>query len=406
MIKKFQLNDVITEQSQNEIQDAFSLATGFGVIFTDAQGNHIGSKSNFCRFCTKINETEKGAFYCSCTNKNAITIALKTKKPCIYICHAGLVNIEIPLIYENKCIGAITTGNVLCSEDNLYPREPAPKDIDWLEDPELAAYYQEIPVVTPEQIDGTTAALSNITNYIIQTAAYAQIQKQLAERSEELLDAEIRRSQLEQQLKIAQLDALQKQVTPHFIFNVINSISRLMSLNEYDTAKEMLDSFAQMMRYSLANIKSYVTLRQELDYIENYLAIQKIRFGSRIDYILHCAEELENMFIPFFSIQPLVENAIEHGILGKPCGGRLVLQCLSLEDHIQIQIKDNGVGIPERHLEKLRINMKSSEPPEEQHVGLYNCYHRFFLTFKKRVFFDIQSHIGKGTTIIIKILKN
>ncbi len=404
-MKNLKLNDVITEKSQNEIQDSFSLATGFGVIFTDAQGNHIGSKSNFCRFCTKINETEKGAFYCSCTNKNAIAIALKTKKPCIYICHAGLINIEIPLIYEDECIGAITAGNVLCSEDNLYPRDPAPADINWLDDPELAAYYREIPVVTPKQIDGTTAALSNITNYIIQTAAYARIQKQLAERSEELLEMEIRRSQLEKQLKLAQLDALQKQVTPHFIFNVINSISRLMSLEEYDTAKEMLDSFACMMRYSLANIKSYVTLGQELAYIESYLAIQKIRFGSRIDYNIYCAKDLESMFIPFFSIQPLVENAVEHGILGKPCGGKLILQCLSLEEYVYIRIKDDGIGIPSRHLAKLCADMKSSEPPGAQHVGLYNCYHRFRMSFKKRVSFSIKSQSGKGTVITIKIQK-
>lgn len=404
-MKKLKLNDVITEQSQNEIQNSFSLATGFGVIFTDEDGNHIGSKNNFCRFCTKINETERGSFYCSCTNKNAITIALETKNPCIYICHAGLINIEIPLIYENECIGAITAGNVLCSEDNLYPRDPAPEDVNWMDDPELAEYYSEIPVVTPKQIEGTTAALSNITNYIIQTAAYAQIQRQLAERSEELLETEIRRSQLEQQLKIAQLDALQKQVTPHFMFNIINSVSRLMSLGKYDTAKEMLDSFAQMMRYSLANIKSYVTLRQELEYIENYLAIQKIRFGSRIDYRIHCDKELESIFIPFFSIQPLVENAIEHGILNKPSGGKLVLECLSLDDLIQIQIEDNGVGIPSRQLADLCMLMKSPEPPKDQHVGLYNCYHRFYLTFKHRVSLKINSQPGKGTAIIIKIRK-
>lgn len=89
-----------------------------------------------------------------------------------------------------------------------------------------------------------------------------------------------------------------------------------MSLEEYDTAKEILDSFARMMRYSLANIKSYVTVRQELDYIESYLAIQKIRFGSG--------------------------NAIEHGILGRPCGGKLILQCLSLEEYVYIRIKDQG----------------------------------------------------------------
>lgn len=139
-----------------------------------------------------------------------------------------------------------------------------------------------------------------------------------------------------------------------------------MSLEEYDTAKEMLDSFARLMRYSLANIKSYVTVRQELDYIESYLAIQKIRFGSRIDYTIHCAKELEGMFIPFFSIQPLV---------------------------------------PYKRLAKLCADMRGSEPPEAQHVGLYNCYHRFHMSFKKRVSFNIKSQPGKGTVITIKIQK-
>lgn len=90
-----------------------------------------------------------------------------------------------------------------------------------------------------------------------------------------------KRIQLEKQLHMAQLDALQKQVTPHFIFNVINSVSRLLSLKEYDTAEEMLNSFAQMMRYSLTDAKSSVSLVQELNYIRNYLAIQSIRFGDR-----------------------------------------------------------------------------------------------------------------------------
>lgn len=299
-MSEFKLNDIITEEFQNEIQDSFSLATGFGVIFTDAEGNHIGSRSNFCRFCNKINESKEGAFYCSCTNRKAIEIALKTKKPSIYICHAGLVNIEIPLMHKGECIGAITAGNVRCSEGDIYLREPAPDDSNWFDDPELAAYYKEICCMTKKQIEGTATALSNITNYIIQTAAYSQMQEDYARKTEELLKAETRRNQLEEQLKTAQLDALQKQITPHFIFNVINSVSRLMLLEEYNTAKDMLDSFAQMMRYNLSNITSFVTLRQEMDYIENYLAIQKIRFGKRISYQIDCAAELESMFIPFF----------------------------------------------------------------------------------------------------------
>lgn len=400
------LNDLITEDFQNEIQDSFSRATGFGVIFTDAEGNHIGSKNNFCKFCKKINETPLGAFYCSCTNKNAIANALETKKPSIYICHAGLVNIEIPLIFENECIGAITAGNVTCLEKDLYPHEPTPKDINWLDDPDLAEYYNEISIVTKEQIEGTTATLSNITNYIIQTAAYAQTQRELAQRSDELLKEVTHRNKLEQQLKIAQLDALQKQVTPHFIFNVVNSISRLMSMEDYHTAQEMLNSFAQMMRYSLANVRTSVTLRQEIDYIDNYLAIQKIRFGNRIDYTIKCDNSLKDMLIPFFSIQPLVENAIEHGLLNKEIGGKLKLTCSALDGFILIQVMDNGIGICSNELTHLQKSLLITDQPGTQlHIGLYNCCQRFRLMFGNNVDFTIDSRMFSGTKINIRINK-
>ena len=91
---------------------------------------------------------------------------------------------------------------------------------------------------------------------------------------------------MEHHLKLAELDALQKQVTPHFYFNVISSISRLISMEEYSSASNMLNSFSQMLRYSLSNIKSKITLEQELNYIQNYLVIQKNRFSERIDYEL------------------------------------------------------------------------------------------------------------------------
>ena len=208
------IRDIITEQFQNQIQDSFSLATGFGVVFTDSEGNHLGSGGNFCSFCHKINETKKGAHYCALTNKHAIEIALKTEKPSIYICHAGLVNIEIPLIYEGVCFGAITAGQVLCSEENNYPRDAIADEINWMENTELSASFHEIRKMSCEQIEATASSLSTITNYIIQTLSYSQIQETLARKSEELLIEENRRIKLEQQLKLAQLDALQKQVTP------------------------------------------------------------------------------------------------------------------------------------------------------------------------------------------------
>lgn len=399
------LRDIITETFQNEIQYSFSLATGFGVVFTDAEGKHIGPGGNFCRFCDRINETPEGAHYCTMTNKHAIELALKTQKPSIYICHAGLVNIEIPLIFEGECVGAITAGQVLCSEENSYPKDEISENLNWLEDPLLASYYKEITVMDCRQIEAATTALSTITNYIIQSVAYTQVQEKLARQTEELLKAENRRIELEKQLNLAQLDALQKQVTPHFIFNVINSVSRLLSLKEYDTAEQMLNSFAKMMRYSLADLKSSVTLSQELGYIHNYLAIQNIRFGDRIHYQITCDNELKTYCIPFFSIQPLVENSIEHGLLCKEGGGKLVLSCHRFKDYAEIRIEDDGVGIPTDELELLRQHLKCSSPNGNLHVGLYNCYKRFYLMFGEKMSFTIDSQEGYGTQIVITLFQ-
>lgn len=392
-MEKIDLRSIITEQFRTEIEDSFALATGFGVVFTDAEGNHIGPGGNFCRFCQKINETPEGARYCAMSNCHAIELALKEKKPSIYICHAGLVNIEIPLIFEGTCVGAITAGQVLCEAD-VYPREQQSARMQWLSDPELAQYYSEIEVMSCEKIEATTTALSNLTNYIVQRLLYSQIQEQLAKKTEELLLAE-------NQLKQAKLDALQKQVAPHFIFNVLNSISRLLSMEEYDTAKDMLNSFTGMMRYALSNLQSSVFLGKELRYVEDYLSIQKIRFGDCIDYQIVCQPELRSLCIPFFSIQPLVENSILHGLLSGEKGGKLTIRCTRQGGSSVIVISDNGNGIPPEKLAQIRASFTNPEEPL-QHVGLLNSYRRFQLMYDKRVTFSIESAEGTCITITIR----
>ena len=395
-MENFSLNSIVTEEFQKELLDPFAFATGFGCVVTDAEGNHVGNCSNFCRFCQKINETKEGAHYCALSNNHAIQLALKEKKPSIYICHAGLVNIEIPLIYNGNCVGAVTAGQVLCQEENAYPQDQIASQINWLSDPELAAYYGEIEVMSRQKIEATTAALSNLTHYVVQKLAYSQVQEQLAKKSEELLIAE-------NQLKQAKLDALQKQVTPHFIFNVLNSVSRLLSMKEYDTAKLMLHSFTQMMRYTLSNLQSSVFLEKELEYIKNYLAIQKIRFGDCIDYQIICDPAMKSMRIPFFSLQPLVENSIEHGLLPKENGGKLTITCSRKNGCDTIVISDNGVGLSPQKLALLRESLTACTDTSGQHVGLQNCYRRFQLLFDQNLSFTLSSTEKSGTEITISI---
>lgn len=253
--------------------------------------------------------------------------------------------------------------------------------------------------MTKNHITITEDSLYNIDS------CYTQMQEDLARKTEELLKAENHRIELEKQLKLAQLDALQKQVTPHFMFNVINTISRLLSMKEYDTAEEMLNSFAHMLRYSLSDVRSHVTLEQELEYIHHYLAIQSIRFGDQLSYTIHCDEELKELSIPFFSLQPLVENAIQHGLLKKPEGGTLILRCTRHPECDLIHIEDNGIGMSSDTLISIVDNHVRTDHPTKSHVGLHNSYKRFRLLFGDDLKFCINSQEGEGTKIDIRLFK-
>lgn len=400
-MSELNLRQIVTEEFQQEIQDAFAFATGFGVVFTDRVGKHIGSGSNFTRFCNAINDTPYGASCCTLSNKRAIALALESGKPSIYTCHAGMINIEIPIIFQGDYVGAITAGQVLCSEPDYYPTDSIYSRVNWLEDDTLRGYFSEIKTLTRQQIEATTSALASITNYIVQTHAYNQMQQDFSENREKLLLAQTEQIQLQHQLKRAQLDVLQKQVTPHFIFNVINSVARLVALKEYDVAEETLHAFAQMMRYTLSHTQSQVSLDQELRYIRSYLSIQKIRFGERISWEIDCDPSLLNIQIPFLCLQPLVENSIEHGLLSLPSGGTLSLSCRQEGGICRIVLRDNGAGMDRKMLDYLRNVLLSSASVDDSHVGLHNSYNRLRLLFAQQLHFSVDSAPGEGSCLEI-----
>ena len=397
---KLELKDIfISEKDRIELQDTFSRATGFGVVFIDNNGNSIPPCNNFTRFCAAINETAHGRECCRRTNCHSIESAMRKGRPDITVCHAGMVNIEIPLIYEGQHLGGLTAGQVLCTDMDRYPKAPVAADVNWLDSPELAAYFQEVPTLTPQQIEGSATTLFNLSNYLIQRIALERSQTALQQ-------SERKRIKLEHMLTTARLESLQKQVTPHFIFNTISAASRLISLQEYDTAQQVLDAFAKMMRYSLSNLRDSISLSQELDYIRSYLAIQELRFSSRIHYRVTCQPGMEDLKIPFFCLQPLVENAVEHGLFDSS-EGLLTLSCYSTPSAYHIVITDNGAGIPEDQLRLLREQSLQVyyKPHSSQKVGLYNSYNRLKLMFQSALDFQLDSQPGVGTCVHITITR-
>lgn len=399
------IRDLLSKELQEELQESFAFATGFGVVFVDREGRHLGEGSNFTRFCRAVNALPEGEGCCQCSNRKALRIALEEDRPSIYICHAGLVNIEIPLLLDGEFVGAITAGQVLCSDTGCFPVDETASKMRWAQDERYSRYYKEIPVFSRKQIEETARALQNLTRYILNLKAYAKMQEEISQVTQALMKYQKEQMDLKNQLSLARLEALQKQIMPHFTFNVLNSISRLLSMGESERAGRMLNSFSSMLRYTLTQANAQVTLKQEMDYIGDYLRIQKYRFGDRISYSICCEEAMETFVLPFFTLQPLVENAIEHGLLNstRTQGGHLLISCRRRPRSCEIEIVDDGAGIGAKELETLRKKLSSSRErgrPDEG-IGMKNCLERLKLFFGKRCKMEIGSQKGKGTTVTL-----
>ncbi|WP_042224816.1 hybrid sensor histidine kinase/response regulator [Oceanobacillus manasiensis] len=191
---------------------------------------------------------------------------------------------------------------------------------------------------------------------------------------------------------------LQAQIKPHFLFNTLNSILYLMEVDEVKM-RYVLDHFIQFIQTSFAfkNTDSLVGLKEELTMVHSYIEIEKARFGDRVK-VEWAVDQSINVKLPPLSIQTLVENAINHGILKKAIGGKIIVQVKKQDDGLtRISISDNGVGM---HPEQ-QAHLANYQPTERTGVGIFNTDRRLRQLFGKGL--DIKSELNVGTTISFTI---
>jgi len=224
-----------------------------------------------------------------------------------------------------------------------------------------------------------------------------EIEKQL--REDELKIAEINRS-----LKEAQFLSLQSQISPHFLFNTLNTISRTSMFEKAPETVKLIEALSNVFRYTLNEQSRIVTMKEEVKILEEYMHIQKSRYGERIDFHTDFQVPLSEIKLPIFTIQPLVENAIKYGIEPSEEGGRITLKTtLDDKENINILIEDTGAGISRENLIRIMNSDMASESENSSGIGIQNVRRRLKLVYDNRETFNIESSLGKGTKIIIII---
>lgn len=201
----------------------------------------------------------------------------------------------------------------------------------------------------------------------------------------------------------SELKALQNQINPHFLYNTLDSIIYMIDKGENQKAEEMIVALSKFFRISISRGKTIIPLKDEVEHVRNYLLIQKIRFGDQFTYSINVDPSLYQYSCIKLILQPLVENAIEHGLNDNESGGQIEIIGTQNESYIILKIKDNGYGISEDKLEQ--IYKSFHDDSIHQGVGLKNVYQRIKIYYGEEADIKIDSLFDEGTIISIYIPK-
>lgn len=238
--------------------------------------------------------------------------------------------------------------------------------------------FNRHPITTPWSFAALAATTLFSVSLPIRIWSSVRIEKQLESQRARLVEA--------------RLAALTNQINPHFLFNTLNSVSTLIRIDP-DRARTMVYKLSNILRRLLRKTENFSPLREELSFIDDYLAIEMMRFGDKLRFFKEVDEQALDCLIPSMILQPIIENSIKHGLASKVEGGMVRLKAWLDATHLFISIEDDGVGMPEAKLETLL----------QQGIGVSNVNERLRVLFGRAYRLSIDSKPGQGTHTVIEI---
>lgn len=253
---------------------------------------------------------------------------------------------------------------------------------------------------------GNLSARTSIPN-VKELEPFATNMNKMAEQIEGLIE---KNTEEQKNFQKAEMKALQAQMTPHFLYNTLDTIIWLAEQEDTERVVKITKAFADFLRTTLSRGHEWITIKQELDHIKNYLTIQKIRYADILNYEIFADEELMDYKIIKLCLQPLVENAIYHGIKNKRGRGHLTVRAWFTDEtkkFIRFEVQDDGAGFSPERLQEVKDEMGSGEKNAEKLTSVYGIYN---VNKKLKLYYGdntdglvIQSNKGKGSSITFDI---
>lgn len=227
------------------------------------------------------------------------------------------------------------------------------------------------------------------------------LQESFKHMADEITSLMERIQEREKQKRALEVNFLRAQINPHFLYNTLFSIRCAVEVGKNEQAAKMLSAFIDLLRSTLAVKNTTIPLSDELETTRKYLVVQKLRYGEKINYEIEMPKDTEDCMVPPLILQPLVENAIFHGLEAKSEAGTVIIESAFQGNNLLLTITDDGAGMDSETLEKVRASLHQTVIKDAHSIGMSNVHNRIRLNYGEDYGMSIDSFQGMGTTITL-----
>lgn len=395
----FQLNEIISIDTLATILSHYSEATGLPSLVTDYRGKPVTDMKYFRPICKKCRETE----LCTLCEKCDAFAGLEASfmgKPFIYLCHMGFVEAAVPIIVDGNYVGAVFTGQAKVEDECM---KKLSRILPIKSDNTIVADDESNRIVPFKKFEACAQLIFTMANHFAEIGARNIIQQKLNEQEIKLLQESRSHEELKKDLARLELKNIQSQINPHFLFNTLNTIHHLAILENAERTSETISALSEMLRWSLSKAGTLVTIGDEINYIQSYLAIKSVTLQSRVKVKCNFDDTCFGCQIPAYTLQPLVENAFVHGLEPKEGEGHLTITVKHSDERIVMEVEDDGFGMAPYQLEnvlKLKLNTSCQDTIS---LGIRNVIITLDHYFGSKFQWNVVSQQGGGTKIMLCI---
>lgn len=346
------LEELLDRKRLQALQDNLAKALDLAFVTVDYRGRPVTEGSGLTGFCSCMGKHDRYSPLCSQCYAHAGLHATMAGKPYIYRCHSGLVAFAVPLVVDGKYLGSVMGGQCELLGQSPVLEPVLPQQTPWEEEPELSRSRSSVHKVTYEKLEASVQLVQDILRNLLEEEQNRTLQEELEQKNRELLEEKAARVNLEMAMKLeGDSDSFVERLDSQHLFYMLNVISRLAFLEKAEETERTACDFAAMMRYVLENGEyNYVTLGEELEYIDYYLQIQRRRTEGRLRYEVSVPEKYYSTLCPFMLLYPLVRNTVKYVLDNSRDGGSLTIRGREEQELLVVSLCCDCVGLSSQRI--------------------------------------------------------